>query len=72
MEWISVDDRLPDYDERVILNGTYSFTKGHVEKFVSERCRKQTDSSGEVYRQNMTCIGDVSVTHWMPLPEPPK
>lgn len=58
MEWISVKDRLPEYMRPVIV------------------CRK-----GGKVEQGHRDIGDwwkvygtrtKNVTHWMPLPEPPK
>lgn len=62
MNWISVKERLPDRDETVLChsnkNGGYYFI-GYIG-----------------YRSGAWCecgamhIGDV--THWMPLPEPPK
>lgn len=55
-EWISVKDRLPDEDTRVLvyIKGTYTF-------FDTDRILY-----GKWVRWN------ASVTHWMPLPEPPK
>ena len=62
-EWISVKDRLPEFGEKVLI----------------------TDVSGDVlvYSLEQTCSGECwwedeywnwynDVTHWMPLPEPPK
>lgn len=55
-EWISVKDGLPKYNDRVI------FFNGEYVEF-------------GVYHRDFTdfedCIHD-EVTHWMPLPEPPK
>lgn len=68
-EWISVNDKLPDGAQRVLVNtkscgrvvaGLTGYYSGN--KFIP-RC--------------WGCINDIDfyfddVTHWMPLPEPPK
>ena len=57
-QWISVKDRLPDNEERVLVavDSDKSYTKIDTDRMV---CRQWV-------RWGM------SVTHWMPLPEPPK
>lgn len=61
-EWISVKDRLPEKDQDVLCysnkNGGYKFFgyRGYI--------------SGEWMEGGVLHIGDV--THWMPLPKPPK
>lgn len=57
-QWISVEDRLPDNEERVLVavDSDKSYTK--------------IDTDRMVYRQWVRW--GMSVTHWMPLPEPPK
>lgn len=59
MEWISVKDRLPEVNELVIGYDGYS-----VQPVI--KCRKKSEwdyvNSGS----------QVNVTHWMPLPSPPK
>ena len=68
MEWISVDDKLPPMDTEVLVE-----VSGH---------------RGPCWRNNhnlvayLACNGDwieerhgwnsINVTHWMPLPDPPK
>lgn len=59
MEWISVEDRLPEYGKRVIVY--------------------RAESEIVVEGQDIVAFGSVGnggfpagVTHWMPLPEPPK
>ena len=57
-KWISVDERLPEDDGFVLLcTSKGSIIKGHYE-------HKYGRWSGLNNRLN--------VTHWMPLPEPPK
>ena len=61
-KWIRVKDRLPDKDQDVLCysnkDGGYMFFgyRGYI--------------SGEFMEGGSLHIGDV--THWMPLPEPPK
>ena len=57
MEWISVKDRLPDAFCPVIV-----YRKGHV-----ERGARDVNGWWKVYGTRTK-----SVTHWMPLPEPPE
>jgi len=64
-EWISVKDKLPEEDEMMIL---FYSTEGGV-------CSGNYEVEEEVY-YSLDYIGGAgyrkSVTHWMPLPEPPK
>lgn len=60
MEWISVKDRLPDNNDEVLM-----FICGvHVLGYV--------DINGEWYNDVDEKEFSGSVTHWMPLPDPPK
>ena len=58
MEWISVKDRLPDDEENVL-----AFVFGEAEVC----CLKNG-----VWRNEWMKFYDGDITHWMPLPEPPK
>lgn len=67
-EWISVKDRLPDDDELVLV-----YTKDNVmsvcplviaNAFANLKNLKVWEDNNGYY------VSDV--THWMPLPEPPK
>jgi hypothetical protein len=65
MEWISVENRLPEDGQSVIATGFDWGDKASKRHFVV--CE---------YFQNMW-VGDQDeefeyLTHWMPLPEPPK
>ena len=56
-EWISVKDRLPEYNKDVLV-----YTKmGYMDVDFNK-----SSFSANFYRNNR------DVTHWMPLPEPPK
>lgn len=67
MNWISVEDRVPEgtwRDEYLVIteNGIY-----FVAKFWSDK------PEGERWRDDGCCEGQTNqeVTHWMPLPSPP-
>lgn len=64
--WISVDDRLPPYGERVlVVNEAYETERGYT---------KYNYNCGVTVREphlNFTFLGH-KVTHWQPLPKPPK
>lgn len=66
-EWISVEDRLPEYDEEVLIfdgrisAAIYTPRDNECDGFMGEGL----DSYGNAYFYD-------DVTHWMPLPEPPK
>ena len=65
-EWISVKDRLPEEGKRVFIYyddyGATSMTIGLYRNSVY----------GECWLANMVEISMKSITHWMPLPEPPE
>lgn len=67
-EWISVDDRLPEEGEYVlcVLKGFNYGGKIQVCKFVPADKFKD-----KPYFENFR-NGFPSVTHWMPIPQPPK
>lgn len=63
-EWISVDDRLPDYGEWVlVINEAYKEDQRYTMYNVG--CTIRSPSL------NFTFWGR-KITHWRPLPEPPK
>ena len=72
-EWISVDDRLPDNKEydwvlaQVVEDNGYM----HIPKVMEYRQAKN-DWFEETYGWISDHNGVFTVTHWMPLPEPPK
>ena len=57
-EWISVDDRLPEHDEIVIICTDENFI--YAGELVGDTWFLDNDS------------WTATVTHWMPLPQPPK
>lgn len=56
-EWISVDDRLPDKNTTVIVT---------TDKGIVFQCLYAYDG-WDLWDGN-----EINITHWMPLPEPPK
>ena len=62
-DWISVKDRLPGKKGDYIVNCHYRYNDGFVRNYVTViHFRGKT--------QWATC--NESISHWMPLPEPPK
>lgn len=62
MEWISVSDRLPEDDREVLVWGCGFMAIGW--------CNNGKD--GRYWCANDFDYKDGEVTHWRPLPEPPK
>ena len=62
-EWISVDDRLPNPRKRVLIYSRHDFCESAF----------YIGGPGEWrVAWNHEMLDDDSVTHWMPLPKPPK
>lgn len=57
-EWISVKERLPEEDIVVILTDHIDVGTGWF--------------NGKEWRTPFADIDEYRITHWMPLPEPPK
>lgn len=75
-EWISVDDRLPDKELNEFRNGNenllYPCLVFIKHSFLSNGYINKAWYMGSKFvEQNTDDITEV-VTHWMPLPEPPK
>jgi hypothetical protein len=68
MEWISVDDALPDYDTQVII-----FDAGYIEFGYLTKSSISLKSLwiGISYEYGDNAVAN-NVTHWLPLPQPPK
>ena len=60
-EWRSVKDKLPDTSERFIIYYTQGRTK-----------RMFTFDYDAFEKGWLNVLGDAKITHWMPLPDPPK
>jgi len=74
MDWISVDDRLPEIGSHVLscckrLDGCWEITRTQFlyNEYISSHFWNYFSSGCGC------CDADMkNVTHWMPLPEPPK
>ena len=75
-EWISVEDRLPEANDTLRVAGHI----GESKIFVSQAMYQEGDGWVSVHAayeyQNVESYGfedsGLKVTHWQPLPEPPK
>lgn len=65
-EWISVKDRLPDEHTTVL------FYCGNLQKGFCELDVTKNRVTGWFLSWDGTRFSPSEVTHWMPLPEPPK
>lgn len=70
-QWISVEDRLPEIRDDSVL--AY-FTNGSIETVHIQDCFSDItdgidDCGNQLYTKWYISIG---ITHWMPLPNPPK
>ena len=72
-EWISVDDRLPDNKEHDWVLAQVAEDNGymHIPKVMEYR-QSKNDWFEETYGWLSEHNGAFTVTHWMPLPQPPK
>ena len=62
--WISVKDRLPEADKYVLVitaGGSFKTARCNFYKNGTEVCWATNDG-----------LGEKAITHWMPLPQPPK
>ena len=62
-KWISVEDALPEPGHRIL------FTDG---VFVGEGYMTQSQHFERYYAGRVEGVLGITVTHWMPLPEPPE
>lgn len=73
MEWISVDDRLPEAEVSVLCWDKARKGDGVYEFFVCWRkCRRREDGSIQWEGPQAWDMIGLEVTHWMPLPKPPE
>ena len=65
-EWISVSERMPGWNEDILVSGRDGMAVAYV-------CGGRFEPSGVTPTYDMSVISlDIgTVTHWMPLPAPP-
>lgn len=64
MEWVSVKDKLPEKQGRYLIYGRFTCD-----------CPNQVMEAYYLFKPRKFMIDGIyskNVTHWMPLPEPPK
>ena len=67
-EWVSVEDRLPDYSDGMVL-----LTDGNIVQTGYRNWLFRMDWLPGVYcPKQRPSGGEMRVTHWLPLPEPPE
>lgn len=69
MEWISVNDRLPDYNTHVLVYEP-KYDGGEIR--IASLHKNPYDGKIEWLDSNCEYWGiEFNFTHWMPLPQPP-
>lgn len=66
-EWISVEDRMPEANLHVLL---YAFF--HNQWQIVKGWHSYCDKQFHITNSDYPSLTDILVTHWMPLPQPPK
>jgi len=70
--WISVGDKLPELDEDVLVWYGYSCEVACRRRFHPPKLKPPQFNNVELFVWDFGDFEDFDVTHWMPLPEPPK
>ena len=63
--WISVEDRLPEHRERVLVCGRTTYPSAATYDGTADEYRTWSGDGPMMYHTNY-------ITHWQPLPNPPK
>ena len=71
MEWISVEDRLPAHRDKILITDGKLMATIDIDMESGDE-RKWLDPFGFNGHAFECFIEWADVTHWMPLPEPPK
>ena len=73
-EWISVKDRLPEYNKVVLISWEDIFNETHISTgYICLITRHSGEDSpvDDTWYMSNTRGYELKVTHWQPLPEPP-
>ena len=70
-EWISVKERLPDFDVDVLAWTGFSCIVCSLETLINGIASWEPPEGLEATYDMASVVVDCNVTHWMPLPEPP-
>ncbi len=66
MEWIKIEDQIPEWNKKII--GYFPGWKGKPIIF----CELERQDKDGYYFKDESDYLKKDLTHWMPLPEPPK
>ena len=73
-KWISVQDRLPDFEQNVLVYAEVKLENISPESMmvVTHRHKYRFADFWSWSEPSQYFNEDYKITHWMPLPEPPK
>ena len=73
-EWISVQERLPDFEQNVLVYAEVKLENISPESVmvVTHRHKYRLTDCWSRAEPSQYFNADYKITHWMPLPEPPK
>lgn len=70
--WVSVKDRLPELRQEVLVWYDNGYEVAYLQKFEPPKLQYPQFNNVEMFEWCFGDFEDFDVTHWMPLPEPPK
>ena len=71
-QWIAVKDRLPEVGQDVLVWYHGSCCTAYLQKVKSVKLQPPQFNNVEMFEWCFGDFEDFDVTHWMPLPTPPK
>ena len=70
--WISVEDRLPEDEKLKVCRVKDSYYNKHHSIVLSHYYRPSNIPNKKMWSFEFGMTQQLKITHWMPLPEPPK